>query len=400
MKNKDILAALSMALLFGAGFVVLRLWSCEKTPSPSKPPKVSNALAAIDAHWPIYRGDPSLRGQAQGHLPAEPVLLWSYKTHDVVTASPVLGHGRVYVGSFDEHLYALDLRDGRMVWRYRAQDAVEAPALLREGKVLVGSMDGVLHALDAQAGHLFWTFRTDDKIAGGANGGILLGKGMLWVGSHDSTLSCLDEAGHLLWRVETQSYVNGTPALWKDCVVFGGCDAMLYVVDGRSGTVMAKVDVGSHIAASPAVDRDRAYVGHFGNQLVCVDLLAGKVVWRYDTGRDGGPFFSSPAVTDDCVVAGSQDRKVHCVRKEDGAPRWTFQTHGKVDASPVVCGDRVVVASCDGRLRILRLLDGKLMWFFDLGSPLIASPAVAGGYIVVACEDGRVCAFGKSEEGR
>ena len=49
---------------------------------------------------------------------------------------------------------------------------------------------------------------------------------------YDNFIHCLEaKDGKLLWNFETMNYINGTPAVWgKEAVVFGGCDAQLYVI--------------------------------------------------------------------------------------------------------------------------------------------------------------------------
>jgi len=50
-------------------------------------------------------------------------VAWSFPTNNFVYGSPAVAHvpgtpASVYIGSYDEHFYALDARDGRQRWRY------------------------------------------------------------------------------------------------------------------------------------------------------------------------------------------------------------------------------------------------------------------------------------------
>jgi eukaryotic-like serine/threonine-protein kinase len=121
-------------------------------------------------------------------------------------------------------------------------------------------------------------------------------------------------------------------------------------------------------------------------------LKEGNLVWSY---KDRSfPYFSSPAVTQDRVIFGGRDRRIHCVDRATGEKIWTLAARGKVDSSPVVCGDKVVVGADDGRLYLIALADGKELWDFEIGQPITSSPAVASGRVVVGSEDGSVYAFG------
>jgi outer membrane protein assembly factor BamB len=73
---------------------------------------------------------------------------------------------------------------------------------------------------------------------------------------------------------------------------------------------------------------------------------------------------------------------------------WALETAGQVDSSPAVTGDKVVVGSDDGRVYLVRLEDGKQLWSYEIGEPVGTSPAVVDNRFVVGSEDGRVYAFG------
>jgi outer membrane protein assembly factor BamB len=220
------------------------------------------------------------------------------------------------------------------------------------------------------------------------------------VGSYDNFLYGLDAVtGEKLWAYETGNYVNGTPAVRGDEIVFGGCDAILHVVSAASGEAVAQVPLGEacHVAGSVALAGDRAYFGHYGNAFVCVDLAAKEIVWEHVD--PAFPFFSSPAIGADRVVFGGRNKKVTCVERETGEVLWTKSTRRKVDGSPVICGDKVVFGSGDGRLYVVRLEDGADVWSYEVGRSLFSSPAVVDGLVVIGSEDGKVYAFGAEEGG-
>ena len=60
-------------------------------------------------------------------------VAWSFPTHDFVYGSPALAEvpgtpPSVYIGSYDEHFYALDARSGKQRWRYDVGGAVPGTA--------------------------------------------------------------------------------------------------------------------------------------------------------------------------------------------------------------------------------------------------------------------------------
>ena len=347
--------------------------------------------------WPIFRGDPALGGVAEGELELPLKVAWSFQSGGAIASSPVVSGGRVYFGSDDGKLYCLDTETGKELWSFATQDIIEAPPLVLEGRVFVGSSDFFFYALDAETGELSWKVETEDKILGGANFtrvGEAEEELRILVGSYDTNLYCFDpETGETLWKYGTENYVNGTPAILDDRIIFGGCDAVLHVVSASTGEALDSLELGPecHVAGSAALADGRAYFGHYGNQFVCIDLDEKEVVWTYDSPRHA--FFSSPAIGADRIVFGGRDKKMHCAARADGRALWSFPTRRKVDASPVICGDSVVFGSGDGRLYVLGLEDGKERWQYDVGKSILSSPAVVGGRVYVGTNDKRLYAF-------
>ena len=96
------------------------------------------------------------------------------------------------------------------------EGAVEAAPCVVGNRVYVGSADGFLYALDAQSGALQWKYETGDRILGGANWAQdRKGEGhRILVGSYDGGLHCVDAGtGKGIWVYQTGRYINGTPAL-------------------------------------------------------------------------------------------------------------------------------------------------------------------------------------------
>lgn len=355
------------------------------------------ALGAADAQdWPCFRGGPQLTGVASGSLPDTPRLAWTARASRGPVSSPVVSNGLVLIGASDG-VCALSVTDGKPAWKFDTTAAIEASPLVLDGTVFVGTTDGTFYALDAGQGAVRWKAQAGDKITGSANwaGGPDASHRRILFGSHDSTLRCLDAAtGVAVWESQAGSYINGTPAVWQDLAVFGACDGQLHLVALADGKAVADIAVGSYVAGSPAVADGIAYCGHFEGELVAVDLTTRGVLWRYGGKDVAGPFFASPAVIGDTVLAASRDHKLHAVDRRTGKALWTFAAHGEIDSSPVVCGDRAVFGSADGRVYIVKLADGSRVWSYEIGTALTATPAVAQNLLIVGADDGRVYAFG------
>jgi outer membrane protein assembly factor BamB len=357
-------------------------------------PRAKTEPAAVEADWPMFRGDPALTGVASGKLPGPLALLWSFKTGGPVKSSAAIVRDRVFIGSDDQKVYALDLATGAKVWEFATEGPVESSPLVLNDTVYIGSGDGKLYALAAQDGRKLWEFKTEDKILGAPNWAKTGdGRTAVLVGSYDFRLYSLDaHTGKSNWVYETGNYINGSPAVLDAITVFGGCDAVLHVINVETGEKVKEIDGGAYIAGSVALADNRAYYGHYENEFLCVDLLRETNVWKF---RDKAfPFFASPAILNDRVIIGGRDKRVRALNRADGQEIWSFATQGKVDSSPVVVDGKVVVGSEDGRLYVLSLADGKELWSYEIGQGLTSSPAVAAGKVVIGSEDGSVYCFG------
>lgn len=345
--------------------------------------------------WTLFRGDAGLSGVAATELPRELELHWTATAGGAITSSPVVHGGLVYFGSDDQKVRAVDAATGAERWAFETGDFIEAPPFVAHGLVIVGSNDTFVYALDAATGELRWKKQTLDKVLASANAVQLETGPAVVIGSYDANLYCLDaRTGEQRWVYTTDNYVNGTAAIDAGRAIFGGCDAVLHVVDVVKGERVSALELGGdcHIAGSIAFVDGRAYFGHYGNAFVCVDVAKNEVVWSY-TSQDQA-FFSSPAITADRVVFGGRDRNLHCVERATGAGVWKFKTRRKVDGSPVIAGDKVVFGSGDGRLYLLALADGAELWSQDLGQPILSSPAVVAGKVYVGANDGLLYCFG------
>lgn len=360
-------------------------------PASTRPAPAVRTVGA----WPVYRGTPDMRGLAGGQLPRMPALHWTIKTEGPVKSSAVIHAGRVYIGSNDASVYAINLADGRKAWSYKTEGEVEAPPTIVEDSIVVGSNDGHLYCLAAEDGQLKWKYRTEDKILGAANPVTARSAPTrrLIVGSYDYHLHCVDaHTGKGLWKYETDNYVNGAAAVADGRAVFGGCDGILHVVDVEDGRKVSGIELGAYVAGTAALADGLAFVGDYDGTFWCLDIGSQRPVWKY---RDRQfPFFSSAAVDEQHAVFGGRDRRLHCVDRATGKVRWTFSARGKIDSSPVLCGDDIVVGSDDGRLYVVSLADGQERWSYEIGEALTGSPAVADGMIVIGSEDGSVYAFG------
>src|SRR5437762_1172985 len=67
--------------------------------------------------WLLFRGNALQTGVVDGKLPDKLEILWQFKTGDAIEGAAAVADGVVFVGSQDEHLYAIDLANGKEKWK-------------------------------------------------------------------------------------------------------------------------------------------------------------------------------------------------------------------------------------------------------------------------------------------
>lgn len=344
--------------------------------------------------WPVFRGNAQQTGVVAAALPENLKVLWTYKAKDAIESTAAVVDGVAYVGSMDEHLYALDLKTGALRWSVKT-GAVKAAVACRSGAVYVGNGDGGFHCLDARTGTPRWKYDVPAEVTSGAN---FVGDAILF-GCADEHLYCLGGDGKLRWKFKVAGGpVLGSPASGGGHTFVSGCDSTLHVLDVGRGSAVRGVDLEGQTASTPAVVGDELYLGTMTNQVLAVNWQKGEVAWKFEAPRRPKPFFGSAAVGESVVVCGSRDKNVYGLERKSGKELWRFATQGNVDASPVIAGDRVYAGSLDGTLYVLDLARGTERARIRLGAEIIASPAVAEGRLVIGTEDGVVHCLGA--EGR
>ncbi len=157
-------------------------------------------------------------------------LAWSYDTGTTrgLEATPIVVGGTMYTSLSWSVAVALDAATGKLKWRHDPRvphelgsraccDVVNRGVALDNGKVFIGTLDGRLQALDAATGRLLWSVETTDPgkhytITGAprvVKGMVIIGNGGAEYGVR-GYVSAYDAAtGKLVWRFYT---VPGNPA--------------------------------------------------------------------------------------------------------------------------------------------------------------------------------------------
>lgn len=210
---------------------------------------------------------------------------------DLYLSSPLVHAGRVYFGSSDERVYALDARSGKPLWVYKTGGMVHSSPALSGNNIVVGSWDGAVYALDADSGEERWRFqtRTEQKIS------VMMG-------------------------------IQASPTVDRDTVYAGSRDGFLYALDAASGKPRWRYDANGSWVVAAANDEHQVYVGTSDTGLLlALDKRTGKEKYRYEMKAWA---FAPPLRVGSMLVGASMKGELHVLDAASGRERWSYRTEG------------------------------------------------------------------------
>jgi outer membrane protein assembly factor BamB len=314
-------------------------------------------------------------------------VLWQFRTGGFIGSSPIVAGGRVFFGSQNQDVYALDAASGVERWRFETGKIVFSSPVVADGVLYVGSNDGNLYALNEANGKERWRFGTEGPVQSTP----AVHGGLVFMASYDGKVYALDAAtGHERWRFETGQPVFSSPVVAGGTIYVGSKDHNVYALDATTGQKRWRFTTGAEVWSTPAVSSGTVYVGSNDHNLYALDASTGAERWRFTT---KALISSSPFVADGTVYVGSFDHNVYAIEARTGRQRWHFTTGDSVFSSPTAADGVVYVGSHDHRLYAIDARSGTERWHFDTGKLVGSSPQVAGGIVYVGSDDGSLYAI-------
>ncbi|WP_342119340.1 outer membrane protein assembly factor BamB family protein [Pseudoduganella sp. OTU4001] len=275
---------------------------------------------------------------------------------DFWLSSPVVAGGRVYVGSSDERLYALDARTGAVQWAFKSGGMIHSAPTVAGKMLLFGSWDGAVYALDAASGKQLWRYQTETE-----------------------------------QETSTLFGVQSAPLVDEDTVYIGSRDAHFYALDLASGKMKWRYDgKGSWIISGAVTDARHVYFGTSDtNLLVGLDKRTGQAVFEHDTKVWT---YATPVLAGGVVYGASMRGELFALEAATGKPQWSWRTPesqaddfgllepktGKFDSKRMFEGPHSIHASLEHVKRL---------------GAFIATPVWHEGQLIAATADGRLLFF-------
>lgn len=374
-------------------------------------PGTTPPAPGTDCDWPMF-------GQNLDHTFSQPcptgispatakdlTQRWFFNTSDVVTTTPAVVDGTVYVGDWSGRFYAVDAETGTERWSLQAETHPEVYAGQIVASPAVADVDGTALVFFASGQTMYAVTAADGAVR--------------W--THD------------IGTGTTPDYteIESSPVVADGLVVFGSdvhndttAHAGVYALDARTGEQrwFYNSDEGqppsgcADVWGSPSIDlaRRRVFVGT-GNcpryqtnfrptseAILSIDLDTGERVWAYqphEPNPDDIDFAGAPnlfAIGErDVVGLGSKDGVYYVVDRDSGELVWKTQvaegggTGGFIGATVVARGIVAGGTALGGEpfLHGLDAATGRILWQQPRAQATYAASAEAGGVLFLGGTD-------------
>jgi len=382
------------------------------TSPPGPPPPTS--LVAWNGWGPTIENthfqSADAAGLTAGQVPTL-TLKWAFGFPDTTSAwaQPAIAGGRLFVGSQNGTVYALDAKTGCVIWTFTANGGVRASISIGGGRAYFSDQKGWAYALDAANGKQIWSRKVEDHPLIRLTGSPALYDGRLYVptssyeeAGKSPTYACCTFRGSVV-ALEAKS----GDVLWRAYTIAEPAKELGRRPDG----VPSFGPAGGAIWSAPTIDRKRGalYVGvgntYAGtvtqpatNAVAAFDLKTGKLLWakqvaapdifgcrvgEANCGERPGPDFdfgSSPALTKlpdgrDVIIIGNKSGIGYAMDPDkQGAILWEYRAGkggalGGIEWGAAVDAEQAYFPVADGNspqpggLHAVKLATGERVWF-------------------------------------
>jgi outer membrane protein assembly factor BamB len=191
------------------------------------------------ADWTTVRGNAARTGLVQADLQPPYRLQWArYFVGERLGSSvePIVADGKLFAGTHQGNLYALDAPTGQPIWRYPASGALLHSPAYAEGLVLIGDARGWLHAVEAGSGKCRWALPASP---GGFAASPAVADGAVFIGSRSGEFLAVDLAdGQLRWRAGLAAPIRQTAACADGRVFVTAEDLRVRCLEAKTGKVL------------------------------------------------------------------------------------------------------------------------------------------------------------------
>lgn len=280
------------------------------------------------------------------------------KKSALLNGGPVAGSNKVFIGSENGQVFALDANTGDLSWQAKVKgEVINAPAL-DSGYIVVNTSSGIMKAFDVETGEDRWQVEQDvpPLTLRGISAPVISAGGVIVGTASGAVTVFLLEKGQRGWTAEIGE-ATGTTELER-------------VVD---------------VDANPLVFGDKVYSVSSRGNLVALEIRSGRILWKrqYSSYRQLSISGNTLFLTD---VKGH----VYAIDRNTGLERWSqLALTNRGVTGPAVVGDYIVVGDFEGYLHWINQESGEIVARYQVDSSgVYSTPTVADGVLYSQSRDG------------
>jgi outer membrane protein assembly factor BamB len=295
-----------------------------------------------------------------------------------VYASPVVASDMVIIGGYnDGKVYAFPLIEGRLReqqrWIYPPQGniggAIMGGISVSGGKLYFGTSDGSVYALDATDGFKEWSVELGAKIWSAP----VVDGDTLYVGTFDKKLYALNIVnGETKWEFITKGVISATPVVSSDIVYIGSFDRHMYAVDTRTGNLVWKfpVDGTANVPHNwfwtrPVLYGSNLYAPNLDGKVYVLNAQTGNLIKAIDMQE---PITSSPVLVGDAVIVAATNlakktSRVYAISTADNSLRELTSLTQGINSPLFAVDNTVYFHSTSDNFYGLNIQNGALQKF-------------------------------------
>lgn len=296
---------------------------------------------------------------------------WRYATDVSVRHAAVLSDELVYGVTMTGQVVAVTRESGELRWSYQLGDAsrrwVYSTPLLAHGRLYVG-VSSHLVALDPETGQRLWLrddIGVDDWISSYPSPAADADHLLVPFYTQPQTLLSLDPAtGHTRWAVDgtKSNYVYSTPVL-DDGRAYVTSGSAVRAYDLADGQVVWEQSVSlGRVQTALALIGDRLVLTTAG-QVLCLGASDGEPAWSWDVPtqqplftpyvRSGPSTMASPVVAGEFVYVPAADGVLYVLQLQTGDLAWSGKVGAPLAAPVAVSGNAVLIGDVQGTMHCL-----------------------------------------------
>lgn len=363
--------------------------------------------------------------------------LWEFNVGDIdAIAEPVMSGNRVFQGTMEGYLYALNLDASyraatdevdlsgeserrRIAWNFQAKGSINTQVSIENKKVYFGANDGHIYCLDENSGKLVWKKQLEESSETTRKqfSTISIDGDQIYLGSTGNTFYALDASkGTINWSVKTADWIRAKPAYDEKQVYVADLSGNFYAFNKNKKAQQWKKQVSTHpIYADLTYSSGKILLNDSDLYTHCLDKK-GTLIWKrsilsaqytnegqriLNDQLSGGTYYQSkPTAADGSVYFGTPSGFLYSVDAETGKENWKFEMGAAISVGPAIADGKIYVGQQGGErfFYCVNAKDGSLVWKQTIpGGWVWGSATVDDGLVYIPTVNGfAVCMDGKT----